>query len=259
MPAWDAAQYLQFANERTQPSIDLAARIAVDNPARIVDLGCGPGNSTSVLRTRWPGARVMGLDGSPEMIDAAKHAQPGEDWLLADIATWSAELPFDIVFSNATLQWLPDHAALFPRLLAQVARGGALAVQMPAHYHSPVHEAILEAADDKRWRHLMDGPRTALTKESPSFYYNVLRPFCSTLEIWETEYFHVLDGPRAIVEWFRGTGLRPYFEALPSKELRLEFEEVLASAYAQRYPREADGRVLFPFLRLFLNAYRPEG
>lgn len=246
---------MRFSHERTRPSVDLAARIAVSEPRRIVDLGCGPGNSTAVLRRRWPQAEILGLDNSEGMIAAARESYPAEKWVLADAATWSADAPYDIVFSNAALQWLPNHAVLLPHLISQTVPGGALAVQMPAYFNSPLHQEILAAANDPRWRHLMDRARRALTRESPAFYYNVLQPLSSRLEIWETEYYHVLAGPAEIVEWFRGTGLRPYLAALEDEVQRLSFEEILAGRYAARYPRQNDGRILFPFRRLFIIAY----
>ncbi len=247
---------MKFSDERTRPSVDLTARIAVSDPRRIVDLGCGPGNSTAVLRRRWPHAEILGLDNSEAMIAAARESYPAEKWVLADAATWSADAAYDIVFSNAALQWLPNHAALLPHLLSQTASGGALAVQIPAHFNSPLHREILAVADDPRWRHLMDAARKALTRESPAFYYNVLQPLSSRLEIWETEYYHVLDDPAEIVEWFRGTGLRPYLTALEDDGQRQQFEEELARRYQTGYIRQNDGRILFPFRRLFIIAYR---
>jgi trans-aconitate 2-methyltransferase len=247
---------MQFANERTQPTVDLIARIRLASPARIIDLGCGPGNSTAVLRQKWPQADLIGLDSSADMLAAARQAYPAEQWLLADAATWQADRPFELVFSNAALQWLPDHARLFPQLFAQVAPGGALAVQMPAHYQSPLHHVTLEVAQDSAWRHLMDGPGRALTRETPAFYYAVLQPLAAQLDIWETEYYHVVDSPQAIVTWFRGTGLRPFLEALETDEQRQRFEQLVLEGYTRAYPRQADGRVLFPFRRLFMVAYR---
>ncbi|MHC1727643.1 MAG: methyltransferase domain-containing protein [Syntrophobacteraceae bacterium] len=257
MSKWDAELYLRFSDERTQPALDLATRIAVSDPRRVVDLGCGPGNSTAILRSRWPQAVVVGLDNSPEMIAAAAKTCPEGKWVLADAATWSAELPFDIVFSNATLQWLPNHALLFPRLFSQVASGGALAVQMPAHFNSPLHREILETADDPRWCHLMGPARNAMTKEPPAFYYNLLQPLGARVEIWETEYYHSLESPRAIIEWFRATGLRPYLTALESEEQKQSFEEQLLARYSKTFPPQSDGRILFPFRRLFIVSYRP--
>jgi trans-aconitate 2-methyltransferase len=255
MRKWDADVYLRFSAERTQPARDLAARIKVSDPKRIMDLGCGPGNSTAILRLRWPEADIIGLDNSREMIVAASTSYPDEKWTLADASTWTAQSPYDIVFSNAALQWLPDHARLFPHLFGQVASGGALAVQMPAHHSSPMHGAILEAADDPEWRNLMDGARNAMVKESAGFYYEVLQPVASHLEIWETEYYHIMDGPEVILEWFRGTGLRPFLSPLESEEKRKAFEERVLQGYTRRYQRQSDGRILFPFRRLFIIAY----
>jgi trans-aconitate 2-methyltransferase len=256
MPTWDANLYLQFANERSQPAIDLIARIKLPNPKRIIDLGCGPGNSTALLRQRWPEADITGLDNSPEMIAAASKAYPGEKWVLADIAPWTADVAYDLVFSNAALQWLPEHAALFPQLIAQVAPAGALAVQIPAHYESPFHRILLEVANAEKWRQRMPAARRALTKEAASVYYNLLQPLASHLELWETEYCHILEGPQDIVAWFRGTGMRPFLEALDSAQEKQEFERMVLEGCTRAYPRQKDSRILFPFRRLFILAYR---
>lgn len=258
MSAWDAELYLRFSDERTRPSVDLAARIEVFHPERIIDLGCGPGNSTAVLRRRWPKAHITGLDSSPEMIAAASGSYPQEEWLIGDIAAWSARIAFDVVFSNAALQWVPMHSVLFPHLFNQVAPGGALAAQMPAHSHfnSPLHQAILETAGDKSWRHLMATALNAMSKEPPSFYYNLLQPLAARLDIWETGYYHVVDSPQSLVEWFRGTGLRPFLSALENEGQRKEFEKQLLERYTQAYPPQNDGRILFPFRRLFIIAYK---
>jgi trans-aconitate 2-methyltransferase len=256
MPEWDAQTYLQFANERTRPGVDLAQRVGVVNPRRIIDLGCGPGNSTQVLRQRWPEAEVIGLDSSPHMIEAARKAWPGEKWVLGDAATWTAGEPFDLVFSNAMLQWLPDHARLCQRLLEQVAPGGALAVQLPAHYELPMHREIVEVSRDPAWDERMNAARTALTREPASFYYDTLQPVAARLDLWETIYYHEVPGPDALVEWFRGTGMRPFLEALSSDDERSLFEVMLLKRYMAAYPRRPSGLVLFPFRRLFFVAYR---
>lgn len=256
MTTWNPHLYMQFGNERTQPSIDLANRVAVARPQRVVDVGCGPGNSTAVLRQRWPDTEIVGFDSSPEMIAAATAQHPAGTWLLADAATWTAEQPFDVVFSNAALHWLPDHAALVPHLFAQVAPGGALAVQIPTHERSAVHQRIRAIADEPQWQQRMDAARRALTIERPSFYYDVLQPLATRLDIWETVYYHVLESTDAIVEWIRSTGLRPYLEALESDEQREAFLAKLRAGVAEDYPRQRDGRVLLPFPRLFMVAYR---
>lgn len=256
MPSWDPNLYLQFGSERTQPSLDLIARINVPDPKRIIDLGCGPGNSTQALRQRWPEADITGLDSSPDMIAAAKKAYPDGKWTLADAGTWAADSPYDIVYSNAMLQWIPDHARLFPHLLDQVAAGGALAVQVPAHYHSPLNQVMRDAARDPAWVERMQGPLNALTREPPAFYYDVLQPRAGRVDIWETEYNHVMDGPQAILDWFRGTGMRPFLDALETEAERQRFEQLVLEGYTKAYPKRVDGRILFPFRRLFMVAYQ---
>jgi len=256
MPTWDSGLYLKFASERTQPAIDLISKISASNPRRIIDLGCGPGNSTALLRQRWPEADITGLDSSAEMIAAAAKAYPGWKWIEGDGATWTAATPFDLVFSNAALQWCANHTKLFPRLMRQVSREGVMAVQMPAHFESPVHQFILEIAKDPAWQHLTRQAANAIGVGRPSFYYDLLQPLTSRLDIWETEYNHVLESPFAILEWIRGTGLRPFLEALASEEQRSRFQEILLARLTAAYPRQKDGRVLFPFRRLFIVAYR---
>lgn len=254
--SWDAELYLRFADERTQPARDLVARIALENPRRIVDLGCGPGNSTELLRERWPQASILGIDNSPEMIAAARAKHPRESWELADAATWAAVPPCDLVFSNAALQWVPHHERLFPHLWAQVAAGGALAVQMPAHFDSPIHRLLLDVASTPRWRESTSPAATAIVVRDPTFYYELLQPLATRLELWETTYHHVLAGHAAILEWMRGTGLRPFLEALTDEGQRREFEGLVLRGVRGGYPVQSDGRVLFPFRRIFLVAYR---
>src|SRR5579863_2093078 len=231
MPQWDAGQYLKFGNERTQPSLDLIHRIELSAPRRIIDLGCGPGNSTEALRRRWPEAAVIGLDNSPQMIEAAKRAYPDGTWQLGDASSWKALDPFDLVFSNAMLHWLPDHARICRHLLDQVAPGGALALQIPAHYDSPVHREIIEVSKDPAWSGRMQAARMALTREPPSLYYDALQSAASRLDLWETTYYHIVAGPESVLEWFRGTGLRPFLEALSSDDERCGFEGMLLERY----------------------------
>jgi trans-aconitate 2-methyltransferase len=259
MPTWDANRYLQFASERTQPSLDLVARIALDQPRRIIDLGCGPGNSTEVVRRRWPDTDIVGLDSSPAMIEAARQAYPDETWLLGDIATWTAAQPYDLVFSNAALQWLPNHTTLYPRLLRQVAPGGALAVQIPAHLNAPIHQAMNAIAADPAWVELTRAAQRSLALHDAGEYYDMLSPEASRVDLWTTTYYHVLPHTAAIVDWMRGTGLRPYLEALANDEQRAQFEARYLAEMEKAYPAQADGRVLLPFRRLFVVAYRREG
>ena len=256
MPQWDAELYLKFANERTQPSLDLINRIILENPKRIIDLGCGPGNSTQALRRRWPNASVVGLDNSPQMIETAKQTYPEGIWEVGDAESWTVRELVDLVFSNAMLQWLPDHARLCRHMFDQVADGGALAVQLPYHYDSPLHREIIEVSKDPAWNGRMQSARTALTREPASLYYDTLQSVASRVDLWETTYHHVVAGPEAVVEWFRGTGLRPFLEALLSDDERHHFEAMLLERYAISYPRRPNGKVLFPFRRIFFVAYR---
>ena len=259
MPNWDADQYLRFAEERTRPCRDLVARIEVATPRQVIDLGCGPGNSTQVLADRWPDAQLTGLDSSAEMIEAACGAAPARNWVIGDIASWNAgaNSPFDVVFSNAALQWVSDHATIYPHLLAQVAPCGALAVQVPNNIDAPAHAIARDLATFAAWRgHFpAQGVREWHVHDS-GFYYDLLAPRASRVDLWETEYLHVLPAAEAIVEWYKGTGLRPFLEALASPDLRQQFTAAYQEAIRVVYPPRASGRVLFPFRRLFLIAYR---
>ena len=251
---WDADQYLRFGDERTRAAADLVGRIDLPRPESIVDLGCGPGNSTRLLRARWPRARVLGLDSSPEMIASARATDPDGDWIEADLGTWEPERSVDLVFSNATLQWLPDHASLMGRLFAMVSPGGALAFQIPGDACSPLRTCIREISEDPIWNARMAAARGALTMETPAVYYDALAVAARALDIWETEYSHVMESPRAIVDWVAGTGLRPFLDGLDGHE-QAEFVDRLRARVAAEYQRRMDGRVLFPFRRLFVIAY----
>lgn len=254
--AWDASLYLLHGKERTQAAIDLAARVQLAAPRRIIDLGCGPGNSTAVLRARWQDADITGLDQSEEMLAEARRAFPSGEWLLADITTWAAGQPYDLIYSNAALQWVHGHSLLIPHLLEQVASGGALAVQMPAHFESPLHLRMRQIALDERWRDRMGGAINSLVDEPPAYYYDLLSPRCRHVVMWETEYIQVMESAGAILEFIRGTGLRPYLEALGNHADRDHYVSLLTDAIAHDYPQRSDGKVLFPFRRLFFIAYR---
>jgi trans-aconitate 2-methyltransferase len=252
---WDPGSYLKFEDYRTRPSVDLVSHIRVADPRDVIDLGCGPGNSTQVLRSRWPRARVVGLDSSAEMITAAREAHPDQEWALGDIAMWSSTTPFDVVFSNAALQWVGDHEALLPRLFGQVAPGGALGIQLPAAMYASIRGMIHEVADDPEWSSRMEPARAALTIEAPCVYYDLLAPLARSVDVWETEYHHVLESPSAIIEWISSTGLRPFLDELDSDDERERFTAILLERVKDGYPYQADGKVLFPFRRIFVVAY----
>ncbi|MCA9016219.1 MAG: trans-aconitate 2-methyltransferase [Planctomycetaceae bacterium] len=257
MPVWDADQYLKFQRERTQPAVDLAARVQLESPGRIVDVGCGPGNSTAVLVSRFPEAELSGLDSSLDMLKTARASNAKVNWFQADVISWEPEEKYDLIFSNAVLQWVPDHATVFPRLMRFLNPGGALAVQLPAHYASPLHRCVVEVSALPEWREATANARQRLVSESRWFYYDLLAPLATKIDLWETEYMHIMENVEAILEWFRGTGLRPYLEALSDEIQQAQFEAELLERYRDAYPLQQNGKVLFPFRRLFVVAYDP--
>ncbi len=252
MITWDPHLYMKFAGERTQPALDLTSRIPLGQPQSIIDIGCGVGNSTTILRNRWPNAEITGLDNSDAMLEAANKRNPEIHWLKADIASWKPQSCYDLIFSNAALQWVPNHESLFCNLLGYVNHSGFLAVQMPYHYTSQLHKIIIEISHQSQWTKRLEGARKALTSHKPSFYYDLLHSKCSQIDLWQTNYYHVMERPEAILEWISGTGLRPYLEALGNDNDRRNFKAVILEEYRQAYPRRKDGKVLFPFSRLFL-------
>jgi trans-aconitate 2-methyltransferase len=256
MTTWDSEQYLRFAEERTRPCRDLAARVALASPRAIVDLGCGPGNSAAVLRERWPGTDVTGIDNAPDMLARARRDHPDFRWEEGDIGSWRPGQTFDLVFSNAALQWVPDHAALLPRLLSYVAEGGALAFQMPANFDAPAHRLMRELAATPRFQDALSGPVREWHVEDVADYYDILSPHASRLDLWATEYQHVMAGAAAITEWYKGTGLRPFLDALPDAAAQGAFLAEYTALVAAAFPARRDGRVLFPFRRVFAVAYR---
>jgi trans-aconitate 2-methyltransferase len=259
MSGWNPNQYLKFAEERAQPCRDLAARIAVANVRRAIDLGCGPGNSTAILRDRWPDAEITGLDSSSSMIERAQREHGRHRWIAGDIADWathSGDL-YDIVFSNAALQWVDDHATLYPRLLARVAPGGALAIQIPGNIDALPHRLMREVAASPAWScSFPPGKVREWHHRELEFYYDVLAPTAARLDIWATEYLHILPDAEAIVEWYRGTGLRPFLEVLETDAAGQRFAADYLEALRPHFPPRAAGGLMFPFRRIFLIAYR---
>lgn len=254
---WSAKQYTAFEDERTRPVRDLLAAVPGQAASAAVDLGCGPGNSTELLLRRFPGAEVTGLDSSPDMIAAAQARLPQLRFQVADIAAWDAAGPFDAILANAVLHWLPDHAGLLPRLAAKLAPGGSLAVQMPDNLDEPAHRLMREVAAEGPWAAKL--ARAAAAREAvgtPDWYYGVLRPHCARVDVWRTTYHHLLPGGAdGIVEWFKGSGLRPFLAPLDAAETA-GFLAEYRSRIAGAYPALPDGSVLLPFPRLFLVATR---
>jgi trans-aconitate 2-methyltransferase len=252
--AWDPATYLAFGAERTRPAADLLARIPLDEPKRVVDLGCGPGNSTALLRARWPDAAIDGVDFSSEMLKDARASGIKASFIEADIARWTPDSPYDVVYSNAALQWVGEHEHLIPRLLSFVVPGGIFAVQVPRNFDEPCHRLIREAVADPRWAAKLVNVRDWWNVLEPSGYYDLIAPSARSIDMWEARYFHVLEGKDAVFHWMMGTGLRPFASALESP-FKEEFLEHCRGLLARAYKPRADGKTIYPFLRLHFVAF----
>jgi trans-aconitate 2-methyltransferase len=253
--AWDPKLYSAFAQPRLRPALDMMARMEAEAPSRVVDLGCGTGNITRLLKQRWPQARVVGVDSSPEMLETARAGGGGIDYQLGDMGAWQAEAPLDVLFSNAALHWLPDHQTLFPRLMSTLAPGGTLAVQMPHNHYAASHALMAEAAGAGPWREALSPLAGRFPVGEPSLYYDLLSPLAASLDIWETEYLHVLDGDNPVVAWTMGTALRPLLAAVENRpDWRDGFLADYSDRIAQAYRPRADGKTLLAFRRLFLVA-----
>ena len=265
--SWDPAQYLKFSDHRLRPALDLIERVPLAEPSRIYDLGCGSGHITRMLADRWPQATVVGMDNSPQMLAKARATPSRVHWEQGDLADWRPAAPAasaatpSLLFSNAAIQWLPDHATLIPRLWSLLRAGGCLAVQAPLSWDQPSHRLMRETLADggtggsplgsaelrqavgNRWLH------------EPGFYYDLLAPGAAHIEVWTTEYLHALTGPNPVLEWVTATGLRPFLTGLGDAD-RAAFLDQYRARLRDAYPRRADGVTLYPFRRLFFVAVR---
>ena len=251
--AWDADLYRRFERERTRPAADLLAQVELERPDLVVDLGCGPGNSTELLVRRFPGAAVTGVDTSPDMLEAARRRLPDCRFEEADLATWRPPEPVDLLFANASLQWVSDHALLVPRLLALLRPGGVLAVQMPDNRNEPSHALMRAAAAEAPWAAFAPGPGSRPDILRAERYDDLLTGAGCTVNLWRTIYQHRLASAASIVDWVRGTGLRPFVEAIPAEHrpgFLARYETLVEAAYRPR----ADGHRLLAFPRLFFVA-----
>lgn len=257
---WKAKQYLKFSEERTRPALDLLNRINLSSPKIIYDLGCGPGNSTELLKQRWPEANIIGVDNSTDMLAEARNRLPNLQWVTADLNEWQAEQKADLIFSNATFQWLNHHDYLFPKLLNMLQPQGILALQMPRNFQSIPHQLIIEVVQNNKFcKKLQSLLRYGLGDQDPVsppvFYYDLLAPLTKKLDIWETDYLQVLEGENPVLEWMKGTGLRPMLTALTDPE-KIEFLEIYGQLVKKKFPSQADGKTLLPYKRLFIVAQR---
>jgi trans-aconitate 2-methyltransferase len=278
---WDPAQYLQFADERSRPFFDLLDRVRAESPGLVVDLGCGPGQLTLALASRWPDARVRGIDSSAEMIERASallrgHGDngPGQDdraprsdrdgqgggdplrsrvsFELGEVERWQPDPPPDVIVSNAVLQWVPGHLDLLPRWAAALPAGGWLALQVPGNFDQPSHAILRELAGSDRWRPLLAGVRLSRQAADPGEYLDVLARAGCDVDAWETTYLHVLQGEDPVLNWYRGSGLRPVLAALPAPAAA-GFLADYGQRVREAYPATRYGTVL-PFRRVFAAA-----
>jgi trans-aconitate 2-methyltransferase len=253
-PDWSPADYLKFGDERTRAARDLLAAVPLGAAARVVDMGCGPGNSTELLRARFPGAEILGLDSSPAMLDEARGRLPDVTFALADAGAWTPEPDVDLVFANAIYHWIPHHLEQLPRVLAAMRPGAALAVQMPDNVDQPTHRLMAAVGREGPWSaRLGEAGRGPLAPAAA--YYDALRPHAARIDIWRTTYNHVLADADAIVAFVNSTALRPYLAPLSETE-RAAFVADYRARIAQAYPPLSDSRVLLAYPRFFLVAER---
>jgi trans-aconitate 2-methyltransferase len=251
--AWDPARYLTYADERSRPFVELLARVGASNPAEVVDLGCGAGNLTALLAQRWPGAHVVGVDSSPEMVDSAR-GQPGIEVELADVRGWSTDRPVDVVISNATFQWIPGHLDLLARWASLVSPGGWFAFAVPGNFAEPSHTLRVELAAEAPYAEHTAGVASPDAHDART-YLEALTDLGCEVDAWETTYLHVLTGADPVLDWISGTSLRPTLQALPA-DLRPRFEAELGRRLRDAYPTD-DRSVTLPFRRVFAVARIP--
>lgn len=255
---WNPQQYQRYAGERGRPFLDLVARIGAEQPRRVTDLGCGPGEYTALLSDRWPGARITGIDSSGDMVEAAReHARPGRlHFRQADIADYAPDEDTDVLVSNAALQWVPGHRAKIEAWLHALGSGAWIAWQVPGNFGAPSHRLLRELTATPRWASRLGGTLEHHAEVAePADYASLLLDRGWHADVWETTYLHLLTGDDPVVGWMRGTGLRPVLAALDESE-QVEFEATYAAALRAAYPA-AIGGTLFPFRRIFAVGRKP--
>ena len=257
-PLWDPQQYSRFEAQRDRAALDLLTQLPADlEPRRIVDLGCGTGQHAALLKRRHPQASVTGLDSSAAMLEQAATLGAGVDWVLGDLATWQPEGPLDLIFANASLQWLPHHRTLLRQLTGLLAPGGVIAVQMPLAWNTLHYRTMRAVMADGPWSARLSDRETIQALLDPADYYDVLAESCEAVDIWSTTYLHALTGENAVLEWMKGTALRPHMTALTDDPaMRAAYLSALGDALSTAFPRRPDGVTLLPFPRLFLIARR---
>ncbi|MDE6732192.1 MAG: methyltransferase domain-containing protein [Oscillospiraceae bacterium] len=253
MADWNSEQYLKFKAQRTQPAIDLAARLE-GSPREIIDLGCGPGNSTRVLKNRFPNARIIGADASENMLEKARLDNPDLEFLLLDLNgdLSASNGKFDVVFSNACFQWVENHRELLPRVFGLLKPNGALAAQIPMNFDEPIHKIITSISESEKWRGKFPEKRIFHTLTQPE-YFDILSELTDNFELWQTTYFHRMPSLESIIEWYRSTGLRTYLAALSEADGE-EFIADVSEELKLEYPKQQNGEIIFKFPRFFFIA-----
>ena len=254
MTTWEPQTYLRYADIRFRAGLDLIARIPKLDYSTIYDLGCGTGYLTHILAETFRGSHVAGIDSSPEMLAEARREFPLLNWEQGDIRSWLPPAPPDLIYTNAALQWVPDHQTLLPSLLSKVRERGVLAMQVPRHFDSPSHLGLQDLVMQSEWRATLE-PLLLKPVPPPETYWSWLAPHARNLDVWETIYLQVLEGKDPVVNFMRGTALRPFLSVLPEDQAA-KFVEAFSQRMAAAYPPQASGQTLFPFRRLFLVAQR---
>lgn len=255
MSQWNSEQYLKFKSQRTQPAFDLAKRIAADNPKTVLDIGCGPGNSTAVLKERFPNADILGVDNSENMIEKAKESYPELNFRICDVTSELDKLDmYDVIFSNACLQWIPDHRKFIPAVFDKLNKNGTLAAQIPMNGQETLFKIMNEVISESQWGLSLVDTETNGTL-LPEEYFDILSSCTDNFDIWETVYYHNMPSIEAMVEWIKGTRLRPYLNAL-DKEKADSLEKEIAKRAAEAYSVQRNGEIIFKFRRFFFIAVK---
>jgi trans-aconitate 2-methyltransferase len=261
MDSWSSKNYSQFLDLRTRPARDLLASISdAINPKLVYDLGCGPGNSTILLKNRWPNAEIIGLDSSLNMLEEARVLYPDIKFIQGNIADFSPPEKIDCFFANASLQWLDDHEVLLPKLIQFLHEGGAFGIQMPNNFHSPSHQVTLKILQtNENWNSLLKQLRYGILKEpfyNLSWYYDLLiKAGAKNIQLWETEYFQQMSDHQGIFEWIKSTGLRPILTQMNSENQK-NFENLYVKAVSNEYPVQVNNKIMLPFKRIFMTGYK---
>ncbi|MBP3919900.1 MAG: methyltransferase domain-containing protein [Clostridia bacterium] len=255
MAEWNSELYLKFKNQRTQPSIDLVKRICIQHPHSILDIGCGPGNSTKVLKDFFPDAEVLGIDNSENMIAKAKETYPDITFQISDITDHSQNLgKFDIIFSNACLQWVPDHKTLLPALFEKLNENGVLAVQIPMNEKEMLFQIVNDVVCEEKWK-FASVPIEEMKTLTCEDYFDILSSLTSQFDVWETVYYHNMPSIDSMIDWIKGSRLRPYLHALNEADQQLFLSEIAEKA-SHAYKKQENGEIIFKFRRFFFTAVR---